>query len=221
MLKKLFVTNAFGGSAADLSFPFPGDTIAGAEIISTLSTAGNGVWTAQLISGGIIRRTGPTAAYTDTTTTANEIIAAIIAATNSPSQAGISVQPGTTFRVRFVNTVAQVLTLAAGTGVILGTDTGCAASISKDYLFTVLDGTPQAIVFGNTTNGSAVVTGADPVLLQRINVGQAVSGSGVPANATIVGVNSAAGTLTLSANATSTLSAVAFTCSPRVRVDGI
>lgn len=222
MLKKLMGANAFGGTASDLSFLFPGDIAAGAETIAALTTAGAGTWTAALMTSGIIRRTGPTAGYTDTTATAVDIINALIAGTNSPSQAGNAVQAGTTFRIRFVNTVAFALTLAAGTGVTLGNDTGCPASVSKDYLVTVLEGTPSAVIVGNLTNGSAVITGVDPIAMQRINVGQAITAaSGIPAATTVASINSAAGTVTMSANANATVPSAVCTCSPRVRIDGI
>lgn len=79
------------------------------DIISTpITTVGNGTLTAAAMLGGIITRTGPVAAYTDTTDTAANIIAAVG-----------SFNSGGTFLMNVKNATAFVQTLAAGTGVTL------------------------------------------------------------------------------------------------------
>ena len=61
---------------------------------------------------------------------------------------------------------------------------------------------------GNTTNGSAVVTGLADT--SQFVVGMTVTGTGIPANATIASINSAS-QVTLSANATATNTGVSLT----------
>ncbi len=75
---------------------------------TAISTAGAGTLTAAGIVGGVITRTGPVAAYTDTTATALQIIAAI------PGSAD-----GEAWLLYIKNTVPFTSTLAAGTGVTL------------------------------------------------------------------------------------------------------
>lgn len=82
----------------------PGTT----EASTTISTVGAGTLTAAGLVGGIILRSGSTAAYTDTTATAAQIVAAVPVA-----------YIGKTFRITIQNTVAFAETLAAGTGVTL------------------------------------------------------------------------------------------------------
>ena len=74
-----------------------------------LTTVGAGTLTAALLVGRVITRSGPTAAFTDTTDTAANIIAAL------PSLAVI----GESFYIDYINTTAFVATLAAGTNVTL------------------------------------------------------------------------------------------------------
>ena len=119
----------------------PGDLVLGGENVlnGALATAGSGTLTAALIANGIIYRTGPSGSFNDTTDTAANILAAIVG--NSPSA---DVVPGSTFRLLYINTVAQVMTLVAGTGITLGTGTTSnAGSLMREYLFTILSACPQ------------------------------------------------------------------------------
>ena len=50
-----------------------------AVVNTAISTAGNGTLTAAGIVGGVITRTGPSGAFTDTTATAVQIVAALVA----------------------------------------------------------------------------------------------------------------------------------------------
>ena len=82
----------------------------GSGIISTaITAAGNGTLTAASLVGGQIVRTGPTAAYTDTTDTAANIAAAL----------GSVLNVGQTFLMRIKNATKWPQTLAAGAGVTL------------------------------------------------------------------------------------------------------
>lgn len=79
-----------------------------AAAATAISTVGAGLLTAAGIAGGLINRSGPVAAYTDTTDTAAAIIAAV---------PGVPI--GGSFNFVIVNLVAFPGTLAAGVGVTL------------------------------------------------------------------------------------------------------
>lgn len=203
-----------------------GDVLGGAESLAALSTAGAGTLTAALLTSGIINRTGPTGAYTDTTDTAANIVSNLIANYNYQTSAtaglpgGAAVQPGTTFRLRYINTVAYAMTLAAGSGVTLVGTTTVNASSVKDYLITVTNGTPTQVFAANTTNSSAVITGLNQFQTSLLSVGQAVTGAGIAASSVIVSIQPGVG-VTLNNNATATGSLIALTFSPTVSITGL
>lgn len=79
------------------------------DILNTsITTVGAGTLTAAALLGGLITRTGPVAAYTDTTDTAAAIVALLG-----------TLNVGATFNVIIKNATAFTQTLAAGTGVTL------------------------------------------------------------------------------------------------------
>jgi hypothetical protein len=227
----------FGSGADMLERPiYPGDLLAGGESLTAgaITVAGSSTWTAAAIATGIILRTGPAAGYTDTTDTAVNILNALAA--NTPQA---SVVPGTSFRMLLINTVAQALTFAAGVGVVVGLGTvNVAASLVREYLWTVLNTTPVQVVNSNTTNASPTVTfvlpnGAVsyPLLASNgpaagalnITPGATVTGTGIAAGTTVVGLTLGQGGIigvTLSQNATATGQA-ALTFGPTMRIDGI
>ena len=225
------ITGQKGGPLEE--FVAPGDVLGLGESLlgSPLTTVGAGVWTGALIGSGLIYRTGPVGGYTDTTDTAVNILAAL-----TGSNPNAQVIPGTSWRMRFVNTVAQALTFAAGTGVVSGLGTlNVAASLWRDYLWTVLQSGQAVTLQSNTTNASAAVTfvlpsgvssflmGVSPLAL-NIMPGQTVSGTGVTAGTTVLSVNQGQGGITgvtLSANATATSVAggVPLTFGPTIRID--
>jgi hypothetical protein len=79
---------------------------------TAITTVGAGTLTAAAIADGVITRSGPTAAYTDTTDTAVAIVAALLNA--AVGESGL---------VIIKNTVAFPQTLAAGVGVTLSGQT--------------------------------------------------------------------------------------------------
>lgn len=81
--------------------------VARAETNTAITTAGAGTLTAAALAGGTITRSGPSAAYTDTTATATLIAEAL------PSPAAV----GMSWIVRIRNTVAFAQTVTGGTGV--------------------------------------------------------------------------------------------------------
>lgn len=200
-----------------------GDLFNTGELVQTNSTAGAATLTAQQVVGGILNRTGPGANYNDTTPSAAEIVSALLSNGNyqgGGAYAANGVQPGTTFRFRHINTVAFIATLVAGAGVVLAGVTANAASSFREYLVTVLNGTPPQNYACTTTNGSAAVTGLSAEQTKNLTPGMAVSGTGIPGGATILSVQPGVG-FTLSANATATGSLVALAFSPRVEFRGI
>ena len=203
---------------------YPGDVLGGAEIINaTLTTAGSGTITAAQLTSGILSRTGPSGGFTDTTDTATNIIAALIANYSYQQtpvtgiSSGNAVQAGLSFRLRYVNTVAFAMTLAAGTGVTIASGNVNASSV-KDYLVQVTNGTPAQTFAVTQTNGSAIITGMTPFQTSLLSVGQLVTGSGLSGN--IISIQPGVG-VTLSANASSTLTLNAATFSPTVTMTGI
>lgn len=205
----------------------PGDVLLGGEVIQPLTTVGAGTLTALLLASGLIYRTGPVGAFTDTTDTSANIINQIVAQYNYSTQSvsglssGNAVQNGTTVRVRYMNSVAFVGTIAAGTGVTLGNNaTTVNASSVKDFLITVTNGTPQQVFACSTTNASAVVTGLSQFQTSQLTPGMLVTGTGIPASTTIASIQNGVG-VTLSANATATNVLTALTFNPTIRLDGL
>ena len=202
-----------------------GDILAGAETFTALTTVGAGTLSAALLLSNLLTRTGPTGAYTDTTDTAANIVQALIGAgygnsINNGLSSGLAIQNGTTFRLRYINTVAFAMTLAAGTGVTLGSNTGISASSVKDYLLTVLNGTAVSTANASTVSGSAVVTGMSQFATAQLSVGETITGTGFSGNPTIISVQQGIG-FTASANAGSTNPITSLTFSPSIRIDSL
>lgn len=209
----------------------PGDLVAGAESVvnGALTTAGNGAWTAALIANGIIHRTGPVGGYADTTATATQILAAL--AGNMPAA---EATPGNTFRMSFMNTVAQAMTLTLGAGIVTGLGTlNCAASLVRHYLWTIVNTTSAQLRPCGITNASPTVTFVLPAgqvalpigsdsFAANITPGATVSGTGITTGTTVIGITQGLGGITgvtLSANATATNALVGLTFGPTMRLD--
>lgn len=209
---------------------YAGDLEMGGENIlnGSLVTIGAGTWTAALIANGIIYRTGPTGGYTDTTDTAVNILAAL--AGNSYAA---DVAKGSTFRLLYINTVAQAMTAAQGAGVVAGTGTlNCAASLIREYLFTVLSACQVYTLQGTLVSGSAAVVFVLPPGRSGFNLGPSVTAINLEAGATVTGTNVPTGTtilglaigqagltgITLSANATGS-GISTLTIGPTLQID--
>ncbi len=175
----------------------PGDlSVAGESILAgALATAGAGTWTGALIATGIIRRTGPVGGYTDTTDTAANILAAL-----AGSGAAADAVPGTSWRMLFINTVAQAMTYAGGIGVRSGTGTlDTTASLVHEYLWTILNNSPPVTLSCNTTNASAAVTFVFPSGVTGWPIGPAPNAINITSGMTISGTGVTAGTRVLQA----------------------
>jgi hypothetical protein len=200
--------------------------------ITSITTAGAGTLTAAAIVGGIIARSGPTGAFTDTTDTAAAIIAA---------RTGALV--GSSWGIDIENTTAFTETLAAGTGVTLAgltvipagstltalvQYTAAGAITITGYLIAAITGIPpvqySALNATAGTLGAGVITGAENVYVLSTN---ATPGTQTTRTATqmfgdipncAVGftytlriTNSGAGTLTLGAGSGVTLGSGTYT----------
>lgn len=94
-----------------MAFAASNNVQTGAQYNTAIATAGAGTLTAVALLGGLITRTGPSGAYTDTTDTAALIQAAWPGAT------------GSSFEFEIKNTVPFAETIAAGVGVTLAGQT--------------------------------------------------------------------------------------------------
>lgn len=200
----------------------PGDLINSNEIVQSDATAATITWSTKQVLGSILSRSGPGAGYADVTPTASDWINAMLQQTylGAGATTPLGVPPGFTYRFRVLSTVGFANTIVAGTNVTLAGVTAIAASSYRDYLMTVLNGTPAQVFACTTTNASAVVTGMTAAQTSLISPGMAVSGTGVPASTTILSVQPGVG-FTMSANATATGSLVAVTFAPRIELRGI
>jgi len=198
----------------------PGDTLATQESPFAITTVGNGTLAAASLLASIINRTGPTAAYTDTTDTAANLMLALsipVSPVGLVTTASPLVQVGDTWRLRYVNTVAFAATIAGGTGVTVTYPTVNASSV-KDFLLTCTAGGEQTTATVSQTNGSAVLTGMSLQQTQLLSINQTVTGSGL--SGIIISIQQGVG-CTLSAAATSTLAINAATFSPSFTMAGI
>lgn len=195
-----------------------GDVVGGAEVITL---AGNGTvvtLTGLLLATGIVS-SNPTAGAAYTLDTAANILASL---TSGPGN--FPVQNGITFRYRHIVTTAFAVTygVTANTGISVTNGVINASSV-KDFLLTVVNGTPPQTIQALTTNASAILTSIPAAILSTLTVGMVVLNAvaGLQGD-TIIGINLAAGTVTLSGNANATnTTAVAVSFSPVLTVTGI
>lgn len=140
------------------------------EIATALSTVGAGTITGAGIAGRVTTRTGSTSAFTDTTDTAANIIAA---------------QPnahiGDSWEYTYTNSTVAVATLTGGTGVTVSAVTAVPANSWARYLVTytaaatiTMVGISQGFLPHSgtfTNNGASTVTTADA----NVTVGSAIT----------------------------------------------
>lgn len=229
-------------SDGDVARPFSlGDMMDTQEQFTALTTVGAGTILAALIAGGPLKRSGPVGGFVDTFDTANNIISALSGNAASlstqasqnfnPSFQSVTFgttyvqpgqpQPGASFRWLYLNTVAQAMTaaVAANSGVILSTNVNTAASLVREYLFQIQNGSPAQLVNGNLTNASAVVTGLNLSQTNVITPGMSVYGTNVQALSVVNSVQAGVGfTMSLTASGTS-LSALTLT--PTITITGL
>lgn len=106
----------------------------------SLSTVGAGTITNKIIDGGLIYRTGPTAAYTDTFDTAANLDAGV----------GNGMSPGDCMVIWYSNQVAFAATIAGASGVTLtSTKTSIAASALGCLILKKLTNAVQTASYGS------------------------------------------------------------------------
>jgi len=195
-----------------------GDVLAGGSILpATNATAAITVTAAMLLQGYVLRSAG--GAMTDTIDTAANLVAGFNAAAGNTQ-----VQNGTSWIVRWIETTAfaATLTATANTGIIVNRGVAPASGM-KDFLVTVVNGTPAQVYAGTTTNGSAVV-GLNSAQAATLSVGMIVTNAVANLQGTtIIAINISTGQVTMSGNANATNAApgVAINFSPVVQIDGL
>lgn len=213
----------------------PGDLLADGRTIATLTTVGAGTITAAMIASGILNRSGPTGAFSDTMDTTDNILAALKG--NFPT---VDIQPGLSFEFLYINSVAYAMTLVVGdTGTVLNASAGVstlAASLVRTYLLTVLNATKATNQYCGTTSSSKVVTFDTPIPIGTsdlsgtkgygtITPGMTISGTGVTGGTKVVGLTYGQGTITgftTDTNLTATTaSGVAIAFTPSILVTGL
>lgn len=122
-------------------FVTDGSPIIDAESVGALDTVGNGIIAAALFGGQIVSRGGAqTAAFTDTTDTAANILA----------QFGDN---GGTLKIRILNTTADIETIAGGAGVTVSGNDTIAAGAYRDFLVT-MDTVNTTVILTNLGTGT-------------------------------------------------------------------
>lgn len=116
---------------------------ADAMLNTNITTVGAGSLTAAALLGGVITRSGSTAAYTDTTVTAAAILAAM----------GADTPVGTSKLVWIKNTVAFPQTIAAGAGVTLAGQTIIPPNSVGLFLLTLDDDDAAAVTLRGISVG--------------------------------------------------------------------
>lgn len=220
---------------------FPGDVMVAGEVISKLTTVGSGTVTAAMIATGILNRTGPAGGFTDTFDSAANIIAALGGAATGT---GATLTPGSTFRFRYINSVALAMTFAAGIGIVSGIGTlNVAASVIRDYLFTVLNASPPVSLNCTFLTASTIVTFVLPpnmtsfpmgaadnpqgiAITPGMGVTDATTGASISAATTVVGVTQGVGGVTgvtLNQNTAGASAALGDSLNffPRVQIDSL
>ena len=112
-----------------------GDDAAGVNpAITNIATVGAGVLTAAALAGGVVNRTGSTAAYSDATDTAAAIIAALA-----------NQNVGTSQFVYLINDTAYAQTVTGGTGVTVSGNAIIAPFSVGEFLLTIASATTATL----------------------------------------------------------------------------
>jgi hypothetical protein len=180
---------------------------AGGYVQTPIATAGNGTLTAAAVLGGQIARTGPVAAFTDTTDTAANLVAGL---------GGF--QAGQAFLFMVKNGTAFVQTLAGGTGVTLPAAI-LVPPFSAGWYFGTVGGTAAAptVAVAHITTGpinvAAAVAAPQALALNTVGAGT-ITAAGFNAGITTRGgtqIAAFADTTDTAANLVAGLSAISTT----------
>lgn len=136
-----------------------------APVSTALTTVGAGTITAAGISGGITLRSGSTAAFSDTTDIADNIIAAAFSSVSAI---------GSSFTYTYVNNTVAPATLGGGTGVTVSGVTVVPPNSWAKYLVTYTAASTVTMVGIEQgyfpANGTFVANGATPVTVSNARV---------------------------------------------------
>lgn len=201
-----------------MRMPYPGDLLINGEVIPATDTTNTNltITGAMLLNSFIVRN--PAGVSNENLDTAANMIAAWTAGGQAPV-----ISPGTSWRFRWINLSANVLTLvaAANTGLVLVRGS-VPVSTFKEFLITVVNGTPATTLINvNTINVSAIVSGLTDAQLQAITPGMIVTNAVANLQGqTILGINMGAKTITMSGNANAT-GVQTINLSPVVSITGL
>ena len=134
------------------------------DVVTPITTVGAGTLTAASLVGGVIARTGPTGAFSDTTDTAANIIAAV----KNPNV-------GQSFEVTIKNGTAFAETLVAGTGVTLPATVVIPANAAATYLVTITSAT--AVTFSHISTPLTVGVTPAQFTTAALSVGTLAAGA--------------------------------------------
>jgi len=197
-----------------------GDVIIGYEQLPPATDTTNtalAVTAAMMLYPVYVRN--PAGVSTDTYPTAQALITAMRVLFNGPG-----VPAGSAFRWRVINLSANLITgaVTANTGATM-TRGNVLASSWKDFLIKITNGTPARTVANITSvNGSAVLTGFGTADLQNLSVGMVVTNAIVNLQGqTIIGINLAAGSVTMSGNANADSATNSIDFSPTYSIVGL
>lgn len=172
-----------------------------AVINTAISTAGAGTLTAAGLVGGVITRTGPSAAFSDATDTAVAIVAALAAYVTGESQF-----------VEIRNTTAFAQTITAGAGLTLTGSAVIPANSVGVYLMTI--SSPTAVTLLNISVG-ALSTSAPMITTALTTVGAGtITAAGIAGGVTLRG-GSQSGSAFTDTTDTGTATAAAY---PNIRI---
>lgn len=129
-------------------------------VVTTITTVGNGTLTAAGLVGGEIVRSGPVAAFSDTTATAAQIVAAL---------PGLVI--GSSFNILIKNSTQYTQTIVAGTGVTLPATVITPAFSVNNYVATIVSATAVTFVHIDTTAISVGTNSTAPALGSLSTVG--------------------------------------------------
>lgn len=190
---------------------------AGVPVIRTLTTVGDGTITAEHIAGGFLRRSGPTATFTDTLPTAETLRRMLVGDDAS------RLSQGNSFIWRYSKNAAYIHSFTRAAGWTIGSNTalGSAATGYRELLVTCANATPAQSYVLSTTNASAVITGLTEDQLKTLSVGMMVEHANFAAGTKINSIDYANKTVTASANASATTANTSVTFSPVFTLEGI
>jgi hypothetical protein len=209
---------------------FSGDIVATMESVPATNTGTALTLTGALLAQGIFLSSAGSAP-TLTVDTAANLIASLAPQFGYNQNASVpggtpnyqAISNGTAFRFRYIQNSAFLGTIAAtaNTGITVNRGT-IAASTSRDFLITVNVGMPVQTYAVNSTNATAVLTGLSAAQIATLANGMIVTNAVLGLQGqTIISINYAAGSVTMSGNANATAIGSAVTFSPVVTIDGL